>query len=1073
MNKKSFFLKGIILIIAFISGFKISANTYYVSNTGNDGVNGTSAGSAWATISKVNSSTISAGDSVLFQAGGLWRDELQVVQGVSGAGNGIYYGRYGAGENPKIYGSSKAITFTSTGTANVWQSATSVSNPYDGDWGFPGNTFFVTNDSATWGMHEEYTAGFANLNNEFEWTWNNNTLYVYAPGDPDTWYDDVEVVQRDLCIGFLNDASSYIEINGIDFRYSRRAGYGNMNYPEEPGQTDVTFRNCNIGYIGIKSGAAAYGIEAFHSNFLVENCYFSDCGRRAISFNFYESHSPAMEIQNIIIRNNIFKRGQHTTSLDLAWIDEEAANVKDVYFYNNIIDDSEIAWRTNDAGSNQLYIEANGDNIINLNIINNVFIESTARNILVSGGHGVKVWNNTIYGSNTNIDISPFGNVSFRNSDVDGLLDIDYRNNILVNNLIPANLDCHGILVDYSTAEFSHLDFNLYWQTQVITDRNILGGWFGYYNINEWNTYKEALSPWDAHSPVPADPLFVNQGSKNFHLTENSHAKGTGTVLPYVIAIDAYGLADTINKYDIEGTQKSTTSPSIGAYEYPVFDNSQAEIVFFNIPNQEGSAVDAANNTVVVIMPYGTDVTSLVPDIILSDYATINPLSGVSQDFKTPKNYTVISGNGLNTQEYTVSVVFGDLCNTVNINIDAVVTPDTNDLGNGTIRLTPGGGTSPYSYSCNNNETSSFITDLKSGVYSVVVKDKNLCTQTGIYKVGQFDTRIIDSILISPTLDWLNCPAPWIEILTSDVTYYAGSVGIRGVFANFNNYGEPPVGNYPDAVVQGYGNSENNDAFIYLTNLSGQYNYDIEVLSNRNLAEVRNQITEVNGVSKLIDVGDRQNCIAYFDDIPPVTGAITISTSPVTSIYSYINAVKVYIKTKEIPLNSAANITGFSIPDQISSSINADSYTVDVLLPYGSDVTSLTPLITVSQSATIEPASGVARNFLNPQIYKVTAQNGTELNWTIKVSVAGPVSVKNNLLQDEPLLYPNPASDQVYLKTNRNSRIIVRDFSGKIIFKQSTIGGISKLNFTFQTGVYFIQIINNDEQTITKKLIVR
>lgn len=77
--------------------------TYYVKNGGNDGANGLSDANAWASLSKVNSTSFSPGDSILFKRGSSW-------PGVLGPGNPgtsggrITYGAYGTGSLPIIDG---------------------------------------------------------------------------------------------------------------------------------------------------------------------------------------------------------------------------------------------------------------------------------------------------------------------------------------------------------------------------------------------------------------------------------------------------------------------------------------------------------------------------------------------------------------------------------------------------------------------------------------------------------------------------------------------------------------------------------------------------------------------------------------------------------------------------------------------------------------------------------------------------------------------------------------------------------------------------------------------------------
>ncbi|HON19074.1 MAG TPA: DUF5018 domain-containing protein, partial [Salinivirgaceae bacterium] len=84
--------------------------------------------------------------------------------------------------------------------------------------------------------------------------------------------------------------------------------------------------------------------------------------------------------------------------------------------------------------------------------------------------------------------------------------------------------------------------------------------------------------------------------------------------------------------------------------------SSEAEIVSFDIPGQIGqSVINSANATVSVTMPYGTNLTALVPTITISVGATIIPASGVAQNFTSPVQYTVTAQNG--TQKvWTVNV---------------------------------------------------------------------------------------------------------------------------------------------------------------------------------------------------------------------------------------------------------------------------------------------------------------------------------------------------------------------------------------------------------------------------------
>jgi parallel beta-helix repeat protein len=93
-----------IVIVLLLMHVPTWGATYYVDATGgNDSNAGTAANSAWKTISKINNSSFSAGDQVLFKSGEVWREQLTVPSSGS-VGNPITFGKYGTGALPKIDG---------------------------------------------------------------------------------------------------------------------------------------------------------------------------------------------------------------------------------------------------------------------------------------------------------------------------------------------------------------------------------------------------------------------------------------------------------------------------------------------------------------------------------------------------------------------------------------------------------------------------------------------------------------------------------------------------------------------------------------------------------------------------------------------------------------------------------------------------------------------------------------------------------------------------------------------------------------------------------------------------------
>ena len=76
---------------------------------------------------------------------------------------------------------------------------------------------------------------------------------------------------------------------------------------------------------------------------------------------------------------------------------------------------------------------------------------------------------------------------------------------------------------------------------------------------------------------------------------------------------------------------------------------------------------------------------------------------------------------------------------------------------------------------------------------------------------------------------------------------------------------------------------------------------------------------------------------------------------------------------------------------KVDGVIDNINYAINLTVSSDTDVTSLTPTISVSGNATVSPLSGVAQDFTNPVIYSVTAQDGSTQNYTVTVT---PVSVQ-------------------------------------------------------------------------------
>lgn len=104
--------------------------------------------------------------------------------------------------------------------------------------------------------------------------------------------------------------------------------------------------------------------------------------------------------------------------------------------------------------------------------------------------------------------------------------------------------------------------------------------------------------------------------------------------------------------------------------------------------------------------------------------------------------------------------------------------------------------------------------------------------------------------------------------------------------------------------------------------------------------------------------------------------------------FSQSNSATVQPATTVAPVakSSADLITSFAfsgLDPVVIGTINNANYTVNVVVPVGTDLTKLTPVVMVSDNATVMPLSGTMENFTNPVTYTVTAQDGTAQDYVI------------------------------------------------------------------------------------------
>jgi hypothetical protein len=93
--------------------------------------------------------------------------------------------------------------------------------------------------------------------------------------------------------------------------------------------------------------------------------------------------------------------------------------------------------------------------------------------------------------------------------------------------------------------------------------------------------------------------------------------------------------------------------------------------------------------------------------------------------------------------------------------------------------------------------------------------------------------------------------------------------------------------------------------------------------------------------------------------------------------------------------STAKDISKFSfatLSPVVDATIDASTKAITATVPAGTDVTKLVPTITISDKATVSPASGVAQDFSKEVSYTVTAEDGGTVVWKVNVIVTPAIS---------------------------------------------------------------------------------
>lgn len=169
-----------------------------------------------------------------------------------------------------------------------------------------------------------------------------------------------------------------------------------------------------------------------------------------------------------------------------------------------------------------------------------------------------------------------------------------------------------------------------------------------------------------------------------------------------------------------------------------------------------------------------------------------------------------------------------------------------------------------------------------------------------------------------------------------------------------------------------------------------------------------------------------------------------------------------------------AEILGFVLSEQTGDAvIDSNAGTISIEVAAGTDPSSLSPSITLSEGASVSPASETPQDFSNPVVYTVTAEDTESTkDWTVTVSIYG-VSVEETEMK--VAMYPNPAGDLLYLQQlEKVEELSIHSLTGGLVLRAETPSASAVIDLSsLENGVYFISFRGADGMHSTRKLVIK
>ena len=436
---------------------------------------------------------------------------------------------------------------------------------------------------------------------------------------------------------------------------------------------------------------------------------------------------------------------------------------------------------------------------------------------------------------------------------------------------------------------------------------------------------------------------------------------------------------------------------------------TDTDITAFEVPGQKGETViDYVTGTVSLMVEAGTALTGMVPEVLeVSEGATVDPSPDLQADFSSVARYKVTAADGITSQLWEVHV--------------EVLPATATEILEFTL---PGqsGATAIDPEASRVVITMPFGTGLASLVPRVTISEG---AYTNLPEGEPVDFSVPVEVVVTAE-DGISQ-----QVWTIEVGQEAPSTA---------------------AEITGF----------EITGQSGETLFEADL---KRIVLVVPYGTDVTALVPVIEVSEGATVV-------PVPGEPTDFTEAVTYTVTAQDGSTVgeWTVLVEVSASYEAEITGFVIGGEVApATIDPDNNTILVEVSQGTDLTAVTPEITVSPGASVIPASGETVDLSSEVVFTVTAGDGTVQKWVVAVETEPAVTGIPGNSMDSFRIYPNPANEYVIIELSGQAELLIQDLHGKAVASMTAAEGTATIQTShLERGIYLVTVRSAAGRKVTK-----